>query len=58
MEAKDGSKGFDFTGTYEQIKVNNLNTYQMSDGRAVFIDFMNEREGVRIVDTFEAEGTN
>lgn len=55
MEAKDGSMGFDFTGTYQQIKVNELIAYQMSDGRAVRIDFLNEGEGVRIVETFETE---
>lgn len=58
MEAKDGSMGFDFTGTYQQIKENELITYKMSDDRAVSIDFSIEGESVRIVESFEAEGTN
>jgi uncharacterized protein YndB with AHSA1/START domain len=58
MEAKDGSLGFDFTGTYQQIKVNELITFKMSDDRTVSIDFLIERESIRIVESFEAEGTN
>lgn len=58
MEAKDGSMGFDLTGTYQQIKVNELITYQMSDGRAVSIDFISEGDSVRIVESFDPEGTN
>jgi uncharacterized protein YndB with AHSA1/START domain len=58
MEAKDGSMGFDFTGTYQQIKENELITYKMSDDRAVSIDFSIEGESVKIVESFEAEGTN
>jgi uncharacterized protein YndB with AHSA1/START domain len=58
MEAKDGSMGFDFTGTYQQIKPNELITYEMTDGRHVSIAFLSEGESVRIVESFEAEGTN
>ena len=58
MEAKDGSMGFDFTGTYKQIKVNELINYQMSDGRDVWIDFLIEGDSVKLVESFEAEGTN
>lgn len=58
MEAKDGSMGFDFSGTYQQINDNELITYQMSDGRAVSIDFFIMGESVRVVESFEAEGTN
>jgi len=58
MEAKDGSMGFDFTGTYKQIKINELINYVMSDGRAVWIYFFVEGENVRIIESFEAEGKN
>jgi hypothetical protein len=57
MEAKDGSMGFDFTGTYKQIKINELINYEMSDGLAVWIEFYVEGENVRIVESFETEGT-
>lgn len=58
METKNGSVGFDFTGTYKQIKVNELINYQISDGRAVWIKFLIEGKSVKIVESFEAEGTN
>lgn len=58
MEAKDGSMGFDFTGTYQQIQTNELITYLMDDGRAVSINFLIEADQVKVVETFEAEGSN
>ncbi len=58
MDAKDGSMGFDFMGTYEQVKDKELITYNMSDGRKVMIQFTNVEEGVKLSETFEAEGTN
>jgi uncharacterized protein YndB with AHSA1/START domain len=39
MEAKDGSSGFDFDGTYEQVKTNELIVYSISDGRQVQVIF-------------------
>ena len=35
MEAKDGSEGFDFEGTYRRIVPRKLIQYSMSDGREV-----------------------
>jgi uncharacterized protein YndB with AHSA1/START domain len=58
MEAKDGSIGFDFIGTYNQIKENELITYKMSDDRNVEIKFSASENGVKLTETFEAEGTN
>lgn len=58
MEAKDGSIGFNFTGTYTQVKEKELITYTMSDGRTVSISFSIEGNGIRLTETFEAEGTN
>src|SRR5438477_12534599 len=37
MEAKDGSFGFDFSGTYEELKINELIVYRIADGREVKI---------------------
>lgn len=39
MEAKDGSAGFDFEGTYEQVDANAGLSYVMSDGRKVKVTF-------------------
>jgi uncharacterized protein YndB with AHSA1/START domain len=58
MEAKDGSMGFDFIGTYEKVIENKLISYSMSDGRKVDIDFTYDGKEVLVKETFDAEGTN
>ncbi|MEW4924218.1 SRPBCC family protein [Algibacter sp. 2305UL17-15] len=58
MEAKDGSMGFDFTGTYINIINNEFISYRMTDGRIVEIKFTKEGDEVQLSETFEAEGTN
>jgi uncharacterized protein YndB with AHSA1/START domain len=58
MEAKDGSFGFDFWGIYDEVRVNELIDYTLGDGRKVTILFSKNGNGTKIVQTFEAEGTN
>ena len=58
MEAKDGSLGFDFSGVYQKVVENQLIEYDLDDGRAVSVEFIEESEGVKIVETFEAEAIN
>ena len=58
MEAKDGSMGFDFSGTYTRVVDNQLIEYDLDDGRSVKIEFRTEEGGVRVIETFEAEATN
>jgi uncharacterized protein YndB with AHSA1/START domain len=58
MEAKDGSMGFDFEGTYEEIGLNERITYKMTDGRMVEIRFEQEGDMVNVLESFEAEGSN
>ena len=59
MEAKDGSSGFDFDGTYEQVVANELIVYSISDGRKVEVTFTNDDNARTKMDTtFEAESTN
>ncbi len=58
MEAKDGSTGFDFEGTYDAVNPHKQIAYTMSDGRKVQITFTPEGEGTRIVEAFEAETEN
>ena len=58
MEAKDGSMGFDFDGTYEKIVDKKLISYRMSDGRKVDIEFAQNGNEVIVSETFDAEGTN
>ena len=55
MEAKDGSMGFDFKGTYTRVVPNELVAYRMDDGREATVRFCEESEGVRIRVEFDAE---
>ncbi len=55
MEAKDGSIGFDFTGTYTKVEKPNHIEYVMDDGREVSIDFKQTDQGITVTETFDAE---
>lgn len=54
MEAKDGSFGFDFAGTYTQVEPNELIEYAFGD-RVCRVEFANGANGVSVRVTFEAE---
>lgn len=56
MEAKDGSQGFDFAGTYTRIVPNRLIEYVFGD-RTGRVEFDETAEGVRVRVTFDAETT-
>ena len=58
MEAKDGSFGFDFEGTYEKIEPHNEITYVMSDGRTAATKFMEQNGKTSIETIFDAETQN
>ncbi len=58
MEAKDGSFGFDFAGTFDEVKENELLEYTIGDGRKVVVSFNPEGDNTNVVETFEAEETN
>ena len=59
MEAKDGSSGFDFEGTYEQVETNELIVYSISDGIKVEVIFTKDyNASTKMATTFEAESTN
>jgi uncharacterized protein YndB with AHSA1/START domain len=58
MEAKDGSAGFDFEGTYTRIVPRKTIEYQMSDGREVKVEFAERPDGVVVKETFDAETEN
>lgn len=57
MEAKDGSMGFDFEGTYTTIIPHELLECTFGD-RQLLVEFIEESEGVRVRETFEAESTH
>jgi uncharacterized protein YndB with AHSA1/START domain len=54
MEAKDGSFGFDFGGTYTQVVPNERLEYVFGDRTAV-VAFLAGPEGVTVRVTFDAE---
>jgi uncharacterized protein YndB with AHSA1/START domain len=54
MEAKDGSFGFDFAGTYTKIVPNELIEY-VFDNRSASVEFMQTKNGVKVRITFVAE---
>lgn len=58
MEARDGSFGFDFGGTYTQVVPLQLIEYVLGDGRPVTIRFEPTEAGVQVSETFEAEDTH
>ena len=58
MEAKDGSAGFDFEGTYTRIAPQKTIEYTMSDGRTVKVEFSEGADGVHVRETFDAETEN
>jgi uncharacterized protein YndB with AHSA1/START domain len=57
MEAKDGSMGFDFAGTYTKIVKHELIEYSFDD-RAAQVEFADSPNGVRVRVTFDSEETN
>jgi uncharacterized protein YndB with AHSA1/START domain len=58
MEARDGSAGFDFEGTYDEVVPEKSLAYRLGDGRKVEIRFEADGDFVQVVESFEPEGTN
>ena len=58
MEAKDGSMGFDFAGTYRHIEDKKHIESELGDGRKIFVAFNSQDDGVLVVERFEAESMN
>jgi uncharacterized protein YndB with AHSA1/START domain len=58
MEAKDGSVGFDFGGTYDEVLENQVVSYTMSDNRKVLVAFTDEGDQTRVSVTFDLENEN
>lgn len=57
MEAKDGSFGFDFEGTYTRVIEFELIEYSFGD-RLASVSFQQEEAGVRVMVAFDAEEDN
>lgn len=54
MEAKDGSFGFDFAGTYTKVVSNKLIEYTFGE-RMGTVEFVEDKDGVTVRVTFDAE---
>lgn len=57
MEARDGSMGFDFAGTYTKIIDKRLIEYSFGD-RAAEVHFSPEKNGTTVRVTFDSEPTH
>jgi uncharacterized protein YndB with AHSA1/START domain len=57
MEAKDGSMGFDFAGTYTKILDQQLIECSFG-GRVLLVEFSAGANGVTVRETFDAESTH
>jgi len=57
MEAKDGSFGFDFAGTYTKIIPERLLEYSFGD-RTASIEFTEIQDGINVKVIFDAETTH
>lgn len=58
MEAKDGSFGFDFEATYDEVINEKKIAYTISDGRQATTLFEHKNGTTRVIITFDAENTN
>lgn len=58
MEARDGSAGFDFMGTYTAVEPNERLEYALDDGRKVSVTFAPSEEGTKVAVVFDPETEN
>lgn len=58
MEAKDGSFGFDFEGTYNKVDLHKEISYTMPDGRTATTIFSEEDGKTKVATRFDAEREN
>ena len=58
MEAKDGSFGFDFVATYDDVVTEKKVSYTMEDGRNATTEFQGLGDKTKVTTTFDAEKQN
>lgn len=59
MEAKDGSFGFDFEGTYDEVILNEKLSYHLEDGRNIEVIFNKiDSQTTKVEITFDPEKQN
>jgi uncharacterized protein YndB with AHSA1/START domain len=57
MEAKDGSMGFDFAGTYTKVVEHKLIEVSFGD-RVLLVEFIAGQDGITVRETFDTESTH
>jgi uncharacterized protein YndB with AHSA1/START domain len=57
MEARDGSMGFDFAGTYTKVVINKLIKCELGD-RALVVEFLAGENDTIVRETFDSEPTH
>lgn len=55
MEAKDGSMGFDYSGTYLRVEIPGFLEMQLDDGRLVQVILEQKQGQTRIAQTFQPD---
>lgn len=58
MESKDGAMGFDLEGVFTYLNLNESIHYKLDDDRQVTVEFQETSSGVKVIQSFEAEGTH
>ena len=58
MEAKDGSFGFDFEGTYDDVVPHKRIAYTLGDNRKVVVTFTEKESTTEIIEAFDPETDN
>ena len=58
MEARDGSVGFDFAGTFTEVVPNELIELSLGDGRSVTVEFVVEDGAVTVRQSVDAESVH
>lgn len=58
MEAKNGSFGFDFGGTYDEVEVPKRIAYTLDDGRKVITTLEPKESGTHMITLFDPESQN
>lgn len=58
MEARDGSMGFDFGGTYTEVTLHRSMAYVLDDGRKVFVTLTPQGSATKVTQTFDPESQN
>lgn len=58
MSAKDESSAFTLESVYSVVDMHKRIAYTMADGREVTLQFNQTSEGVKIIETFDAESEN